>query len=452
MSPIDRALALHQAGDLAAAETIYRDILSSGMACAGGAGFDAAHMLGVICAQRAQYAEAERLIATAIAIEPDDAACRHNYANVLLSLGRLDAALTSLDQALALAPRDASIHCDRGRTLKALARYDEAMASFEAAVALDPACADAHLDLAVCRLLGGDLAGGWPEYEWRWRTGGMPMVRQTFQGPLWLGDGDITGKTIMIHAEQGLGDAIQFSRYAKLLAARGARVVLEVRPPLKDLLADLEGVWRIQVAGEPPPHGIDCHCPLMSLPLAFRTRLGTIPAARAYIHPSAARVQKWSSNLGQKRRPRVGIAWSGSATNANEPNRAIGLAWLLPLLSLDIDLVSLQREVRPDDRAVLDAHPEIRHPDLGLADTAALMSVLDLVVTVDTSIAHLSGAVGAPTFLLLSHVPDWRWLRDREDSPWYPTMRLFRQPARGDWDTVVGHVLEECRAFLGHPA
>lgn len=441
MSPIDRALALHQAGDLAAAETIYRSILAREPTQ-----FDACHMLGVICAQREHYAHAEQLMARAMATEPDDVACLHNYANVLVQLGRLEEALEVLDRAVAHAADDAALLSDRGRTLKALARYDEAIAAFESALTIQTTDADAHLDLAVCRLLNGDFAAGWREYEWRWRVAGRPMPRPVLPGPPWLGHTDIAGQTILIHAEQGLGDAIQFSRYATLLAARGAEVVLQVRPELAELLAGLEGVARILVVDEPPPPGIHRHCPLMSLPLAFGTRLHTIPAAPAYVRPSADGVKAWAERLGPKRRPRIGIVWSGSATNANEANRAIGLARLLPLRSLDVDLIGLQREVRPEDRAILAGHPDIRHFDAGFADTAALIGLLDLVVSVDTSLAHLAGAVGAPTFLLLSHVPDWRWLRARDDSPWYPSMRLFRQPARGDWESVVGRVLEACRA------
>lgn len=444
MLPIDRALALHQAGDLAGAETIYRQILSRN-----GAAFDATHMLGVICAQREHYPQAEHLLAAAIAIEPEDDACLNNYANVLVQLQRPDEALAAFDRALSLAPDNAAIHCDRGRALKAMARLDHAMASFKTAVTIDPAFADAHLDLAVCRLLTGDLAGGWTEYEWRWQTGDMEALRQTFQGPLWLGDSDISGKTILVQAEQGLGDAIQFARYAKLLAARGARVIWEARAPVMELIAGIEGVSRVVPLGAPRIPEVDCHCPMMSLPLAFGTRLETIPAAPAYIHPSAARVEAWSARLGPKRRPRIGIVWSGSATNANEPNRAIGLERLLPLRGLDVELIALQSEMRANDQAVLETHRDIRHIAPGFADTAALISLLDLVVTVDTSIAHLAGAVGAPTFLLLSHVPDWRWLRDGEASPWYPSLRLFRQPAAGDWEAVVELVLAEGRALFG---
>lgn len=440
---IDRALALHQAGDLAGAEAIYRRILSQDAGA-----FDATHMLGVICAQREHYPQAEQFLAAALALAPDDAACLHNHANVLVQLGRHEAALASFARALAHAPDDARIHCDRGRALKAMARHDAALASFEAAVALDPAFADAHLDLAICRLLAGDLAGGWPEYEWRWQTGHMPALRQTFQGPLWLGEGDLAGKTLLVHAEQGLGDAIQLARYARLLAARGARVIWEARAPLMELIAGIDGVAQVVPMGGPRLADVDCHCPMMSLPLAFGTRLDTIPAAPAYIRPAAARVAAWSARLGPKRRPRIGIAWSGSATNTDEPNRAIGLERILPLRALDVELIALQSEVRAEDQAVLDAHRDIRHLAPGFADTAALIALLDLVVTVDTSIAHLAGAVGAPTFLLLPHVADWRWLRDGEASPWYPSLRLFRQPALGDWQSVVQHVLAECSAHL----
>lgn len=370
------------------------------------------------------------------------------YGNVLLRLGTFDAALAAFDRALVGAEDDAAAHRDRGRALKALARHDEARAAFETSISLDATDAQAHFELALSRLRDGDLPGGWLEYEWRWQAASMPKLQPIMPGPPWLGDGDIGGETILVQAEQGLGDQIQFSRYARLLAARGARVVLQVRPELRELLAGIEGVSVILAVGEPPPPGIDCRCPLMSLPLAVGTCLDTIPAVPSYIRPAPAHVAAWSERLGARRRPRIGIVWSGSASHTNEASRAIGLKRLLPLRSLDVDLIGLQSEVRAEDRAVLDAHPDIRHFDAGFPETAALISLLDLVISVDTSIAHLAGAIGAPTFLLLAHVPDWRWLRDRDDTPWYSSMRLFRQPARGDWDSVVRRVLQECRALV----
>ncbi|MFG1422810.1 tetratricopeptide repeat protein [Roseixanthobacter liquoris] len=438
MSLIDQALLLHRAGDLAAAEGIYRQILAKAPA-----DFDALHLLGVIAGQRHDHAGAKRLLQAALEVDPDDPGCLHNLAYVLSAQYRFDAALTALDKALEGAPGDATIQAERGRVQKALARYDEATASFEAAVALDPASADAHLDLGICRLLQGNLAGGWSEYEWRWQTGQMPALQSTFHGPAWTGEENIAGKTVLIHAEQGLGDSIQFSRYAALLAERGTRVILEVPRPLAEVLAGVSGVSHIVAVGDTLEPGIDFHCPLMSLPLAFGTRLDTIPAPLGYVKASLDLVRSWSQHLGPKRRPRIALVWG---RNAAHLDRTIGLERLLPLRTLDADLFGLQTSVRPEDQGILDSHPDIRNIGVPFPETAALISLMDLVVTIDTSIAHLAGALGAPTFVLLPHTPDWRWLLNREDSPWYPTVRLFRQPRRGDWAGAVDQLLRACRA------
>lgn len=438
MSLIDRALVLHRAGDLAAAEGLYRQMLAQDPA-----DFDALHLLGVLAAQRLDHAGAEILLQSALAVDPDDPGCLHNLANVLAAQYRFDAALAVLERALEGTPGDAAIHAERGRVQKALGLYDAATASFQAAVGLDPAFADAHLDLAICHLLQGDMAAGWSEYEWRWQTGQMPALRRRFHGPAWTGGEDIAGKTVLVHAEQGLGDSIQFSRYATLLAKRGARVFLEVPRPLAELLAGVEGVSRIVPVGDELPAGIDFHCPLMSLPLAFGTRLDTIPAPLGYVKASPDLVRSWSRHLGPRRRPRIAMVWG---RNAAHLDRTIGLRRLLPLRTLHADLFGLQTSVRAEDQTILDAHPDICNIGVAFPETAALISLMDLVVTIDTSIAHLAGALGAPTFVLLPHTPDWRWMLERADTPWYPTVRLFRQPRRGDWAGAVDRLLSACGA------
>ncbi len=372
-----------------------------------------------------------------------------NRGNALHGLGRHREALACYDSALAQRPDHAATLNNRGAALQELQRYDEALASYERAMQLEPGYAEAHYNDGACRLLLGDLDGGWKEFEWRWKTPAVADYNPPFARPRWQGDGDIGGKTLLLHPEFGFGDTLQFCRYAALAAERGARVVLQVQPALKSLLSGMPGVDVI-ARGEPLPD-YDCHCPLLSLPMAFGTRLDTIPAAVPYIEASAAMVRKWEARLGPRTAPRVGIVWSGNARQANDRNRSARLARLRPLLGIDARFVVLQTELRAEDRAVLAEHPEIAHFDgeiADFADTAGLVAAMDLVISVDTSVAHLAGAMGKPTWIMLAHVPDWRWLLGRDDCPWYPTARLFRQPSTGDWDSVARRVAREMTGFL----
>ena len=295
---------------------------------------------------------------------------------------------------------------------------------------VDPDLAEAHWNLALALLATGDFERGWQEHEWRWRAN-VIGPEQSFRQPLWLGAEDLTGKTILLHNEQGLGDALQFVRYAPQVRQRGARVVLRVQRPLLSLMAGLAGADHVIAEGDALPE-FDYHCPLLSLPLAFGTHLQNIPAGIPYLHPAADRLAKWQSILGERTAPRIGLAWSGNPAHKNDRNRSIALKQLLPLLSVPgVRFVSLQRDLREDDAAVLGNLPALVSIGAQLddfADTAAAISLLDLVITVDTAVAHLAGALGKPVWVLLPFAPDWRWLLKREDSPWYPTARLFRQP------------------------
>ena len=259
--------------------------------------------------------------------------------------------------------------------------------------------------------------------------------------PAWSGREPIAGKTLLLHAEQGFGDTLQFVRYADLLAARGATVVIETQPELKRLLAMTYP--HVVARGEPLPP-IDYYCPMLSAPLACATDLATIPAGVPYQAADAAEVSAWTARVPRARRLRVGLAWSGTAALKFGHDRSVPLAALAPLLALEhIQWISLQKEVRETDRAALAAHPRLIHCGEALADfaaTAALVATVDLVISTDTAIAHLAGALGKPTWIMLARVPDFRWLLDRDDSPWYPTARLFRQPASGDWTSVIANI------------
>jgi tetratricopeptide (TPR) repeat protein len=374
-----------------------------------------------------------------------------------MELGRLDEALASLDTALTLRPDYVEALNSRGVVLKELRRLDEALASFERAVALEPDHADAHLNEALLRLLMGDFERGWPQNEWRWQDAafGVPkphvrLPRRDFTQPQWRGSEALYGKTILLHSEQGFGDTIQFCRYARMVATRGARVILEVEEPLRQLMSGVSGVWYCAAKGETLPD-FDLHCPLLSLPLAFGTRLETIPTATPYLRAGADE-RDWEARLPPGDRPRIGLAWSGNPHHRNDARRSIPLDALAPLFDFDATFVSLQRDVREGDAAALE---ESRILDLGgeladFADTAALMSRLDLVITVDTSVAHLAGALGRRSWILLPFVPDWRWLIDRDDSPWYPTARLFRQADTREWPSVVARVREALQDWLEH--
>lgn len=405
---------------------------------------------GAALAAIARIDEALASYERAIALRPDYAVAYNNRGIALWALERQAEALASCERAIALDPGYADAHYNRGNALRELQRHEEAAESYERAIALDPGNASAHWNLADSLLLQGDFARGWPEYEWRWKLGERRGAKRELDRPLWRGGEPLAGRTILLHAELGLGDTLQFCRYAPQVARLGARVVLEVQPALVSLLQGLEGVDEIVAAGRALP-AFDLHCPLMSLALAFESHLGNIPHTVPYVRSDPARVAAWRARLGPARAPRVGIVWGGSRRLAND-KRSMALAQMLPLVRDWAEWVSLQQEVSEADAAWLASRDDIRHfgSDLhDFADTAALVEQMDLVLTVDTSVAHLAGAMGKPVWILLPHVPhDWRWLLERDDSVWYPSARLFRQRAARDWDGVVRRVSEELRRLL----
>jgi tetratricopeptide (TPR) repeat protein len=394
---------------------------------------------GVTLQKLGRSAEALASQDRALALRPDYVEAHNNRGNALQALGRFDAALASYDLALAARPDYAEAHNNRGNALKRLKRFDEALASYDRAVAARPDYAEAHVNKSLVLLLTGNLETGWREFEWRWQKEEFKPLRRDFRQPVWCGQDGIEGKAILLHCEQGFGDTIQFCRYVPMLAARGAHVLLEAPAPLQRLMGGLAGVAGIIPQGDKLPH-FDLHGPLLSLPLAFGTGLRSIPANAPYLAVPAQDPPRWDGALGSRNRPRIGLAWSGSAA---DPNRSIRLQALLQLLDGGARFVSLQKELSPDDAAILRDRSDLLHFGDELkdfADTAAVISNLDLVVSIDTSVAHLAGALAKPVWVLLPFVPDWRWLLDREDSPWYPSARLFRQNAPGDWSGVISRV------------
>ena len=390
--------------------------------------------------------------ARAIELRPDYAHAYNNRGLALADLDRPADALQSYERAIALDPHYAEAFYNCGNALRDLHRHRDAVAHYERALALKPDYAAAHWNLADCRLLLGDFTRGWQEYEWRWKLDRSGIGRPAFAQPPWLGEPALQGRTILLHSELGLGDTLLFCRYARQVAALGAKVVLQVQAPLLPLLGNLQGVTHA-LPPEAPLPPFDYHCPLMSLPLAFKTDLSNIPADIPYIRSDPARVAAWRQKLGVSAdRPRVGIVWSGSMKLKHD-RRSMPLAEMLKLVGDWAEWISLQTEMRESDIPLLASRGDIRDSGAELkdfADTAALIELIDVLVTVDTSVAHVAGAMGKPVWILLPYSPhDWRWMLDRDDSPWYPTARLFRQPAAGDWASVIGRVKTELGRRFG---
>jgi tetratricopeptide (TPR) repeat protein len=440
---LNRGVALARLGRFEAALASYdRAIASSG-------DYAAAHSnRGDVLVELGRYDEAVDACRRALVPEPDFADAHYNLAVALHALDRLEEALESYTRTIALRPDHVRALTNRGNVLRSLRRLDAAFESFDAALAIDSHLAEAHFNRATTRLLTGEFARGWEEYEWRWQvtTGHNPTERRRFSQPLWLGDAALAGRTILLHGEQGLGDIIQFSRYVERVCELGATVILEVRAPVAGLLSGL-GAAQIVTAGSALPD-FDCHCPLMSLPLAFKTELSTIPWSGPYLRADPERLGRWRTRLGAPGK-HIGLVWSGNALNPNNAWRSVPLGVLLQHLPPDFHYYSLSTEMSVADRSIVDANPRISALAEDFVDTAAICAALDLVISIDTSIAHLSGALGHPTWLLLAHSPDWRWLLDRDDSPWYPSMRLYRQPSRGDWHSVLARVAGDLTRWAG---
>jgi tetratricopeptide (TPR) repeat protein len=385
------------------------------------------------------------------ALDPTDAGICGKTGGILQSLGRNEEALSWFDRTLKLQPNQVETLNDKAFSLIELRRFDEAFAVYDQSKAIDPGHAATHWNLALLQMMTGNFEAGWAGREVRWKTL-LPDEAPKLAKPIWLGGEPLAGKTILLHSDEGLGDAIQFARYVPMVAARGARIILAIEDALVPLLSGIAGVSQCLPKSTAALPAYDLHCPLSSLPLAFGTRLDLIPAEPSYLPPPAAdRVQRWEHRLGPHDRLRVGLVWSGNPKHDNDRNRSIPLRMLARILDVDATFVSLQKDPRADDRAALRERPEIVDPTAHLTDfaeTAALVSCLDLVITADTSVAHLAGALGRPTWILLPYTPDYRWLLDRDDSPWYPTVRLFRQTATREYGSVLDSVRTELLAMI----
>lgn len=398
--------------------------------------------LGSVLREAGKFEEAVALLREAVRLDPNFADGWTSLGLALVEAGDPESALVSCHRAVELNPRLVAAHNHQGMALYELGRRQEALASYERALALDPNSADVYRNRALLWLLEEKLTEGWAEYEWRWKCAESPPPR--YAQPLWDGS-PLAGRTILLDAEQGLGDTIQFIRYAPLVRDRGGRVFVHCPAALASLLSRCEGVDQVVAEGEPLP-AFDVFSPLLSLPRLFDTTFDDIPGRAAYLSADPQLAERWRVELGPESSLKVGIVWQGSRLHRRDRQRSIPLRFFSPFAKLhDVRLYSLQRDDGREQLAqvdfgdsTIDLSPRLH----SFEDAAAAISNLDLVICCDTSIAHLAGALGKPVWVAVSLVPDWRWLLDRDDSPWYPTMRLFRQEKRGDWGDVFHRLAE----------
>lgn len=386
----------------------------------------------------------------ALAINPDFADAHNNRGNALGELQRPDKALVSYEKALAINPNFADAYNNRGVTLQSLKRLDEALASYDRALAIKPDYATAYHNKSFLLILTGKYLEGWTLYEWRLRADDAEGRYDIFPQLAWRGVQDIRGKKLLLQAEQGLGDVIQFCRYLPWVCTLGAELIVEVPRSLLALASTLDCPMSLVEKGTRLPE-FDAYCPIASLPYVFRTTIETIPAKIPYLFADATKVQRWRQKLGSKERFRVGLAWSGAEKHKNDKNRSIRLEEFLALTNVpSVDWHSLQKEYRQPDFELLKRHPEIRQHQGGLhdfSDTAALAECMDLIISVDTGVAHLAGAIGKPVWILLPFSPDYRWMLDREDTAWYPTAKLYRQAKLNDWQNAIARVRQDLVIF-----
>jgi Flp pilus assembly protein TadD len=391
--------------------------------------------------------EAEPCLRRALELEPGYAQAHNNLGNVLGAQGRLNEAVASYHRALQFKPDYAEVFDHLGLVLQAQGNLAEAVGWFDKAVGHAPESGVIRMNRALACLQRGDFARGWEEYEWRFRCREHPILAQ--DRPLW--DGSLLdGRTVLLWAEQGLGDSIQFIRYASAVTSRGGRVIVTCPHSLTRLLATCPGVDQVIAQGATMPE-FDCHAPLMSLPRIFDTRLETIPAPRSYLSADPAEEASWAEVLGPLDGLKVGIAWQGNPDHKKDRQRSFRLERFEPLAWMeDIHVISLQKGIGSEQLEALSGRFPI--VDLGprltdFAATAALVRNLDLLITPDTALAHLAGALGVPVWVALPFASDWRWLLERDDSPWYQSMRLYRQPGWGNWDDVFERIGRDLRCL-----
>jgi len=408
--------------------------------------------LGLLLSEVQKYPEALDFFNQAIAINPNYVEAFNNKGNLLQKLNQFDSAVDCYQNALRLNPNLAQIHNNLGNVFHRLNRLEEASDHYEQAITLSPDFAEAHWNNALALLMRGEFTKGWKEFEWRWQSDYVNRFakKRTFTEKLWLGDSSLVGKRILLHSEQGLGDTIQFARFAPFISNLGAEVTLEVQPSLVDILKTLPGNFTVIPVGAALP-SFDFQCPLLSLPLALNIQTTNIPLAQGYLKTDPALVNVWLKRLGPKNKPRIGIVCSGSQEHTNDFSRSYALKTLLPYLPDSFEYHILQKEIRDIDLNTLEEHPHFYDHAAQLSDftqTAALIDHMDLVITVDTSVAHLSGALAKETWVLLPFRSDWRWLTHQSNSLWYKSIQLVRQDQIDNWNNVFEWVNSRLLAKL----
>jgi tetratricopeptide (TPR) repeat protein len=392
-----------------------------------------------------RYRESAVLFSEVISREPQNASAFYDRGYALFKLGLYPESVIDYDRSLELKPLDAFAYNNRGIVLQKIRRYELAKRDFYRALEIDPNCLEAHKNLAHLHLTLGEYREGWMHYEWRKSLCDANRRIASYAESSWEGDEDLSGLSVFVFHEQGFGDALQMYRYLPLLAQRARRVFLEVPPELRSLAETLPNTITIITKGEAPPR-CDRSCSIMSLPWSFRTELSSIPNQTPYLSVPAAAAAKWAHLRRNNTKPRIGLAWSGNPEHTNDSERSMRFELLRPLLSLPATFISLQRAYRGYDLELLRNEHAVRDLSdqiVDFSDTAAIAESLDLVISVDTSVAHLAGALGIPQWILIPRVPDFRWMFEREDSPWYPNARLFRQVVDEDWSAVVERVRDE---------
>lgn len=433
-----RAAELHRTGQLEEAVATYGKSLLLNPRQP-----DVYNNMGVALRNQGKLDAAIACYRRSLVLKQNNSGVYSNMGNALRELGRLEVALASHQQAVRLQPRSPEAYYNLGLVLRDLGQTDAALSCMDKALALNPDHADCQWDRALTLLEMGRLKEGFEAYESRWKLDRSPP--RVFDKPMWDGS-DLKGKTVLVHHEQGFGDMIQFARYLPMIVARGGRVVVEVQPELARLMGSVDGIAQVFNRGQTPPK-FDCYIPMMSLPRIFGTDLDSVPADVPYVAPLDRNAVQLPPTLGRIKR--VGIAWAGRATHRNDKNRSAGFRHFIEILGLPgLSVFSLQKGDPVKDIAefgcanlVTDLSERIRD----FSDSASVVSQLDLVITVDTALAHLAGAMGKPVWVAVPFVPDWRWLRDRDTSPWYPSMRLFRQRRQGAWDGVFQDIRRALR-------
>lgn len=406
--------------------------------------------LGNALLEQGNASEAIAMLNRSIALRANQPGAHYNLGNALSRVWDLEGAEKEFRISIEQQPDYAQPHNGLGGVLHATGNYAQATEEFRKAIQYWPNCAEAHFNLAIEHLLRGEFREGWAEHDWRWLAKRYSAFRIQFPQPRWDGD-SLEGKRILLHAEQGFGDVLQFIRYVPMVASKGGTIILRCQPELQRLLKDVPGIAEIFSVHDELP-AFDTYSPLLSLPRVFDTTLENIPAQVPYLKADADLINQWKQRMGKNdSRLKVGLVWAGRPEHVNDVNRSMSLETLAPLANAtNARFFSLQKNGGPSSS---DSAPtglelvDLTNDIADFADAAALVENLDLVITVDTATAHLAGALGKPVWTLLPFVPDWRWMLDRTDSPWYPTMRLFRQSARGDWTGSVNAVAESLKTF-----